>query len=184
MEHAAFLHDDANAFESEANPDGGDIATAKHADEVIVATAAGDARIESFGLDFEDGAGVVVETACEFWADADFDAVVERRRCFDDNAKFANGIHRIFVIGKYRFHIGECCRIIFFDFEKAQELLCTFGCDAALSEFFENAIVSNFVEFIDGGNGRRFEGFVDPRDGDHGSQNASIVDVNGEFVEV
>ena len=72
----------------------------------------------------------------------------------------------------------------FFDFEKAQELLCTFGCDAALSEFFENAIVSNFVEFIDGGNGRRFEGFVDPRDGDHGSQNASIVDVNGEFVEV
>ena len=74
---------------------------------MIVATAAGDARIESFGLDFEDGAGVVVETACEFWADADFDAVVERRRCFDDNAKFANGIHRIFVTGNMELQLDR-----------------------------------------------------------------------------
>ncbi len=59
-------HDIVDAVGAEADAHAAEAGSAEDAREVVVASAAGDAAYGCVqGLDFDDGAGVIVETACQ-----------------------------------------------------------------------------------------------------------------------
>lgn len=184
IEHFSFLHDDADAFEAQGDADGGNIFSGEHADEVVVSAAASDARAQAIGLDLEDGACIIIESAGQGRIDLHASSIdAEGFAGFDDRAHFADGLERVVFSGEEGFQGGEGLIVILFWLDDGEEFFGAFGSDFALSEFGGDALTANFIEFIDRGNGGGFEFDGDAGDFDECAEDATIVEVDSEVTE-